>query len=212
MPKTQAFEHYVSDYERWFERHPAVYHSELLALQGLLPSPGIGVEIGSGSGRFALPLGIALGIEPAAAMARLAQARGMTVIAAVAEALPFADNYLDYVLMVTTLCFVDDMQQSLAEVYRVLRPGGAIVIGFVDRDSPVGRDYLAHQAQHRFYREAKFHSTAEIAQTLRDLGFTEPCYRQTLLRPLADISHIDSVRPGHGQGSFVVLQTHKPVP
>jgi ubiquinone/menaquinone biosynthesis C-methylase UbiE len=94
------------------------------------------------------------GIEPSAAMRELARERGLDAVGGVAEQPPYPDDSFDTLLMVTTICFVDDIPLSLREARRVLRPGGHIVIGFVDRESPLGRDYLAHQAENVFYREA----------------------------------------------------------
>jgi len=63
MPKVEPFEKYASQYEGWFERNRFVYESELRAIRKQLPGSGKGIEIGIGSGRFAAPLGIKLGLE-----------------------------------------------------------------------------------------------------------------------------------------------------
>ena len=54
-------------YEAWFTRNPAAYHSELLAVRALLPWQGLGLEIGAGTGRFAAPLGVTVGVDPSRA-------------------------------------------------------------------------------------------------------------------------------------------------
>lgn len=73
MARTAAFEAHSGRYDEWFVRHEAVYQSELLAVRALLPCTGLGLEVGVGTGRFAAPLGIQIGLDPAAAM--LARAR-----------------------------------------------------------------------------------------------------------------------------------------
>jgi ubiquinone/menaquinone biosynthesis C-methylase UbiE len=40
------------------------------------------------------------------------------------ERLPFEDNSFDCVVSTFTLCSIDDVNQALSEVYRVLKPGG----------------------------------------------------------------------------------------
>jgi hypothetical protein len=52
----EPFEHYLGKYEDWFERHRFAYEAELHALRLLLPKRGTGLEIGVGTGRFAVPL------------------------------------------------------------------------------------------------------------------------------------------------------------
>jgi SAM-dependent methyltransferase len=89
--KRAAFNAYHRRYEAWFRRHPAAYHSELLAVRALLPWEGLGLEIGVGTGRFAAPLGISVGLDPSGAMLAYAIARGVSGIQGVAEALPFKD-------------------------------------------------------------------------------------------------------------------------
>ena len=209
MPRTGAFEAQAPRYEAWFARHEAAYLSELLAVRALLPWSGRGLEIGVGSGRFAAPLGIQVGVDPAPAMLDLAAARGVEVVAGTAEHLPFPPASFDYALVVTTLCFVDSPAHMLAEAHRVLKPHGSLVIGFIDRDSPLGRDYLAHQAQSVFYREATFYSADDVERLLGEAGFTIRAWGQTLSRSLAETREIEPLQPGRGHCSFVVVSAYK---
>jgi SAM-dependent methyltransferase len=196
-------------YDDWFERHRAAYLSELLAVRALTPWSGRGLEIGVGTGRFAAPLGVAFGIDPAAEMLGYAKGRGIRVARAAAEALPFADAAFDYALIVTTLCFVEDAAAALAEARRVLRPSGALVVGFIDRSSALGRRYLAHQAQDVFYRGAKLRSAGEVERLLRAAGFGGPSWAQTLSAPPEETREIEPLRSGHGQGGFVVVKASR---
>ena len=66
----EIFEQSAQEYDAWFDRHQAVYQSELLAVKAFLPTAGRGLEIGVGTGRFAGPLGIGTGVEPAPACQR----------------------------------------------------------------------------------------------------------------------------------------------
>jgi ubiquinone/menaquinone biosynthesis C-methylase UbiE len=55
------------------------------------------------------------------------RAPGTTVLRAPAEDLPFADASFDTVVSTLVLCGVDDQQRSLAQLARVLRPGGTLL-------------------------------------------------------------------------------------
>jgi len=79
----RVFDEHALEYDRWFDRQPDIYQAEVRALQTFVPPVGIGIEVGVGTGRFALPLGINLGVEPSTQMARLARA---------AETLPSAKH------------------------------------------------------------------------------------------------------------------------
>lgn len=209
MPKTAPFEAYHQRYDDWFVRHTTAYQSELLAVRALLPWRGLGLSIGIGTGRFAAPLGVQVGVDPARTVLDYAAKRGISVVQGIAEALPFPDGSFDYALSVTTICFVDDATTMLSEAYRVLKPGGELVIGFIDRSSDLGQHYLAHQAENVFYREATFYSTGEVEKLLCDTGFTEPVWVQTLSKTLDEIREIESLRAGYGLGAFVVVKAHR---
>jgi hypothetical protein len=106
---------------------------------------------------------------------------------------------------VTTICFVDRPSAMVSEARRVLRPDRELVIGFIDRESPLGQRYLQHRTESVFYREAEFFSAAEVGELLHAGGFVAHRWAQTLFRPLDEITEIEPVRPGTGTGSFVVV-------
>lgn len=210
MPKTEPFETHHQHYDDWFVRHATAYQSELLAVRALLPWQGLGLSIGVGTGRFAAPMGIQIGIDPAYNVLAYAARRGIATVQAVAEALPFADKSFQRALCVTTLCFVDDASAMLRETYRVLQPGGVLVIGFIDRTSQLGQHYLAHQAENVFYRDARFFSAAEVKQLLAVNGFIEPRWVQTLSKMPKQSSEIEALQAGYGSGAFVVVAAQRP--
>lgn len=86
-----VFEEAAVEYDEWFEIHKWVYQSEVAAVRKFIPETGEGIEIGVGvgTGRFSIPFGIKVGVEPARAMAEIARKKGITVYDAKAEHLPF---------------------------------------------------------------------------------------------------------------------------
>jgi ubiquinone/menaquinone biosynthesis C-methylase UbiE len=211
MEKTgiQVFENLAAEYDAWFDRHRPVFDSELQALKTLAGSHRRGLELGVGTGRFAVPLKIAVGIEPARAMATVAAQRGIQVVGAVAEALPFPPASFDLVAIITALCFFRDPLAALAEATRVLTPAGRLLIGMIDKDSPLGRFYEAQRHQSRFYRDARFYGVREVLTWLRKLGYRDERLGQTIFQGLADITAIEPVREGFGAGGFVVISAGK---
>ncbi|RKX42644.1 MAG: SAM-dependent methyltransferase [Verrucomicrobia bacterium] len=203
-----VFETEVERYEQWFENHPHAYQSELAAVRAVLPATGRGLEIGTGTGLFSVPFGIVDGVEPAAAMRRVAQERGLKVLDAKAEALPFPDCTFDFALMVTTICFVDDPLQACRETARVLKPDGRFVVGLVDLDSALGQQYEARKSESPFYRNARFFSVSELAGIMVKAGFEDLQYHQTLFHPGEDVP--EPVEEGFGQGGFVVVSGRRP--
>jgi ubiquinone/menaquinone biosynthesis C-methylase UbiE len=206
MSLTTPFESEHQRYDLWFERHIATYHSELLAVRALLPWRGLGLSIGVGSGRFAAPLGVQIGLDPVPAMLNYAMKRDISAVQATAEALPFRNASFHYILSVTTICFVDDVIAMLNEAKRVLKLGGIIVLGFIDRETKLGQRYLIHQAENVFYRQATFYSAAEVERLLSETGFIQPCWVQTLFISPEETRQIEPLRTGYGQGAFVVVR------
>jgi len=209
MMEKEPFETHTDEYEEWFEKNRFVYEAELRAVKELLPAKGESIEIGVGSGRFAVPLGIRLGIDPSLKMAEIAVKRGIEVHEGVAEDLPFGDSRFDFALMVTAICFLNDVKTALRETYRILKPGGALVIGFVDSTSPVGKKYERYKAENKFYREASFYSADEVVSLMTDAGFKNFTFTQTIFRDLKDIDNTEVVKEGYGKGSFVVIKGEK---
>lgn len=200
------FERWTSRYDDWFPTHVHAFLSELVAVGELIEEPEKPLAIGVGTGRFADPLGVGFGVEPAKAASRTARNRGIQVARGVGEALPVADEAVDLALMVTTICFLDDVGTALDEVARVLEPRGAFVIGFIDRETPLGQAYKRRRSQNPFYEPAVFHSASEVASQLAAHGFRVEAERQTLFSDPETLASVDEVREGTGEGGFVACR------
>lgn len=209
MNSIEIFEKHAAEYDEWFEENEAVYKSEILALRDLVPAEGIGLEVGVGTGRFAAPLGIGVGVEPAKTMADMARKRGIDVHEAKAEALPFHDESFDFLLMVTTICFLENPLQALKEAKRVLKPWGLIIIGMIDKNSPFGRDYERKKATSKFYKYADLHSADQVLSWLESLDFNHIAIHQTIFKSLKEIGEVEPFEEGHGKGAFVAIAARK---
>jgi ubiquinone/menaquinone biosynthesis C-methylase UbiE len=200
------FDTYTKEYDLWYEENRFVYLSELEVLKKVVPRKGKGLEIGVGTGRFAQPLGVSYGIDPSEKMLEIARRRGIKTFVGKGENLPFDDDEFDFVLIVITLCFVDNPEQVISESRRVLKDDGRLIIGIVDKDSHLGKFYLEKKKEgHRFYKEANFFSAKEIMELLKKYNFKKIVTFQTIFQPLERIKEIERPRKGFGEGGFVII-------
>jgi ubiquinone/menaquinone biosynthesis C-methylase UbiE len=95
------------------------------------PLDGRVLEIGAGTGLNVPHYPPAVEVvftEPDPHMAARLRRRGVEVVEAGAESLPFADASFDFVVSTLVLCTVPDVPATLGEVRRVLKPGGRLVL------------------------------------------------------------------------------------
>ncbi len=206
MPKTDQFNSFAEEYEEWFDKERKTYEMELDAVRKLLPEKGKGIEIGSGTGRFSLPTGIRIGVEPSHSMGRIALEKGLDVIEGVAESLPVVSNSFDFVLFNTVICFLDSLRSSLLECYRILRPGGVVLVGFIDKESYLGNIYNKKKDDSRFFKKAVFYSVPEVKMLLEESGYHSFEFVQTLIHGKKDKFISEKILSGYGVGSYVVIK------
>ncbi|WP_232058709.1 class I SAM-dependent methyltransferase [Aquicella lusitana] len=200
----ETFDKFADEYDTWFDRHPAVFQSELAAFKKLIPESGDGLEIGVGSGRFASRRGIKTGVEPSDKLGEMAKIRGIDIHKCTAETLPFKDQQFDFILLSTVLCYVRVPLMALQEVKRVLKTNGILVIGMIDRKSFLGQIYEIKKQENKFYQHAHFYSAAEILDLLHEINFEEEVY-QTIFSPIENISTPEPIKPDYGEGGFIVI-------
>src|SRR5437868_9111692 len=95
------------------------------------PGPGRLLDVGCGGGTNMLACAEAgwwpVGVDVSEDQLRLARERGCDVLSADAAGLPFEDGRFDAAISVFTHTDVDDFAALVAEIARVLRPGGTLV-------------------------------------------------------------------------------------
>ncbi|THG31697.1 class I SAM-dependent methyltransferase [Naasia lichenicola] len=123
----------AADWSRLWGDHPRAAW-QAIATAARIDADVHVLDVGCGSGeflRFAASLGARVsGVDPAVGMLELARraAPDADLSAAGWESLPFDDGSIDVVVAINALQFADDLDAALAEVERVLRPGGRIAI------------------------------------------------------------------------------------
>ena len=104
------------------------------------------LEVGCGTGHwteFLVGKGYrVLGLDASAKMLDVARARnlpGCEFLFASAEAIPLPDHSVDLVVAIAVFEFIENHNLALAEVHRVLKPGGYFLLGAINEHSAVGR-------------------------------------------------------------------------
>ena len=98
-----------------------------------LPVRGRLLDVGGGTGRVAKALmgKVSQAIVVDESMGMLSQAKikdGLSLACSHSEALPFPADYFERVIMVDALHHVRNQQTSVGEIWRVVKPGGLVVI------------------------------------------------------------------------------------
>lgn len=177
-----------------------------LVLETVAPVAGEHVlDVGCGSGGMidliaracvgARPFGLNID-QHQLASARAAGRGHAPLVAASAERLPFLDASFDAILSVEVLSHITDKAALAAELARVLRPGGRIVLAYIalTRDYP---DFPADQRAH-LRRVAEFF--AEHPRDIPTRPGVEALFASVGLRPTAHRDLTDGVfGPRHGE-------------
>lgn len=116
---------------------------ELLADQ--VPAHARTLDVGCGDGWLLVLLGArgveAIGLDPSAAELAANAGHGAAVVRARAESMPFADAAFDACVSHLALSVLDEPAPAIAEIARVLAPGGRLAI--VTGGGPANDDALA---------------------------------------------------------------------
>jgi tRNA (adenine37-N6)-methyltransferase len=208
---TNIFDILADKYNAWYDSEEGrpLYECELRCLRPLVEAaPKPILEIGVGTGRFAMHFPGVTGIDPSLNALKMAEKRGVKTVHGYGENLPFEDETFGCILIIVTLCFVENPLDVLRETKRVLRKGGSIIIGLVPKDSPWGAFYEEKKrASHPFYSNARFYTFKEIENMLQTAGLKISRIRSTLLQRPDDSRRIEeSVEGNIGGAGFLCME------
>ena len=111
-----------------------VSYSKTDLMRGLaaLPAGGRLLDVGGGTGRVSAALrdlvDEAVIADVSLGMLKQAPRTALSAVCGGSEALPFADDSFERVIMVDALHHVIDHAESAREMFRVLKPGGLLII------------------------------------------------------------------------------------
>ncbi|HUV81753.1 MAG TPA: methyltransferase domain-containing protein [archaeon] len=181
-----VFSKLAKRYDAWYDSETGrpLYESEILCLRPFvaeLQEPLL--EIGTGTGRFATRFSGVVGIDPAYGALKIASMRGISSVLGVGEILPFRDESFGGVLIIMTLCFIEKPIEVLRESWRVLCPGGGLILGTVPKNSNWGAFYLLKKREgNPFFEKMQLYTFEEIERMLQKTGFKVEKIRSTLLK------------------------------
>ncbi len=117
----------LEDDHWWFRERRHLIAKSILGLQ-----PSQALDIGAGAGGNTRVLSdagwSATALEFSDAGVELARARGLEVVQGDAREIPFADDYFGLVVAYDVLEHIHEDDQVVAEIARVVRPGGKVLI------------------------------------------------------------------------------------
>lgn len=143
MSDTSRSESYYDEFSATYERHRHHgYHVLIDELEVGIARRYCGqrvLEAGCGTGlileRLARYADQVVGLDLSRGMLSVARDRGLTVAQGSVDALPFADDSFDTVVSFKVLAHVPPIRETLAELTRVTRPGGHLVLELYNRRS-----------------------------------------------------------------------------
>lgn len=179
-------------------------------------------DVGVGTGRFAARLEAEgariVGVDADPASLEIARRR-LTgeLVEGDAHRLPFDDDRFDVTVAMTVCEFAADPAQVIAELVRVTRPGGRVVIGSLNRSSPWGW-WNRRRFSKPPWDTARFLASGDleqIARTYGTLSWTRGLYMPTALPGITSwgsmVERIGSRVTG-GHAAFEVLMIVLPAP
>jgi SAM-dependent methyltransferase len=147
------------EYDRWYntptgQAHDGLQKEDVLRLLRVSKPGGCLLDVGCGTGHwsrfFASMSYRVFGIDLSERMIAVAKAvapAGCTFHVADACSLPFADASFDVVAAMYALEFIACVEDALGEMARCTKPDGSILIGTLNRLSPLNRKRLSRGQQ-----------------------------------------------------------------
>ncbi|NLJ94378.1 MAG: methyltransferase domain-containing protein [Clostridiaceae bacterium] len=165
----ERYNYLATPYDSWYDQNKEIFEAEVQAIRKVLPEnckPAL--EIGGGSGRFAEALDLDKIVEPAEKLAAKAIKRKVDVVDAYAEDLPFEEAMFSTVLFLTSLEFVNDTEQAIAEAFRVLKPNGSLIIAYLNASEEVAQQMKTDSDESVYYEDANFLTKEKIGKLLEN--------------------------------------------
>ncbi|MCD6443282.1 MAG: methyltransferase domain-containing protein [Thermotogae bacterium] len=188
-----VFDRSAEKYDEWYESERGRRIDEIetnLIMSLLKPRKGERIlDVGCGTGNYSIKLAklgcVVVGIDPSKDMINRAleksiklHLKDVSFKLGKAEELPFPDEDFDAVVSVTAIEFFDEVEKAVSEMFRVLKSGGRLVIGTINRESPWGKLYMEKGKNgHPIYSHARFLSMDELRRMCENVEEVGGCLK-----------------------------------
>ena len=172
-----VFDQEAKHYDAWYRSKMGSFVDKAetdCALRLFKAKPGMKVlDIGCGTGNFSIKLARmgckVTGVDISAEMLKVAKdkarSQGLDIEFHLMDAydLSFPDEYFDGVSSMAAFEFIPDPPRAMAEIFRVVKKGGRIVIGTINKESKWGQLYLSEEFQkNSVFKHADFKSRDDL--------------------------------------------------
>ena len=170
------FNEVATDYDQWYTTKMGRFVDDIetaCAFELFMPQQDQKIlDVGCGTGNFSIKLAekgaIVTGIDVSEEMLSIARAKtgGLPITYKNMDLyqLEFEDNTFDAVFSMAAFEFVEFPERALGELFRVLKPGGKLMVGTIHLDSSWGRLYTSDYFQKEtVFKHAAFKTLEEMA-------------------------------------------------
>jgi ubiquinone biosynthesis O-methyltransferase len=178
------FDQEAINYDKWYETRIGQHADQVetdCAFHLFQIEPGMRIlDVGCGTGNFSVKLarkGASItGIDISEQMLAIARKRALKEKVNIqfklmdSQNIQFPDHFFDGVLSMATIEFIPDPQKMIAEMFRVCKKGGPILVGTINRASDWGQLYQDPEFQKNVpvFKHADFKSPADLVKFRKD--------------------------------------------
>ncbi len=223
MTGRQLFDDWPERYDRWFDTpvgKAVLKYEARLVLDLLRPVRGeLILDAGCGTGLFTREFLVrgadVVGLDISLAMLRRAlktsEAFFPRMVTADMLLLPFADGVFDKTVSVTALEFIEDAKRAVAELFRVTKPGGSIVVATLNSLSSWAgrRREKARQDRGSVFNRVFFRSPAQLLGSAPVPGIVRTAIHFGKEEDSAKLDRIEREGWGGETGAFIAARWEK---
>ncbi|MDP1990221.1 MAG: methyltransferase domain-containing protein [Syntrophales bacterium] len=227
MTGRQLFDDWPERYDRWFDTtvgKVVLKYERALVLDLLRPVRGEKIlDAGSGTGIFTREFLVrgadVVGLDISWAMLRWAKGKNKEKdevfsqggVTADMTLLPFSDGVFDKTVSVTALEFIEDEKKAVAELFRVTKPGGSVVVATLNSLSPwaIRRRENARRDKGSVFNRVFFRSPAQLLAAAPVPGIVRTAVHFGKGDNPAELDRIERAGQGRETGAFLAARWEK---